>query len=208
VNYASGGRIPEAVELARKSEVALLFGGSSALIESIENVNPKTIVVLDRPERVDGVPAILVSWGRHDVGPVIFGRVNPSGKLPVTGPETMFAFGAGLSYTTFRYSDLQIFPRTPRYGQLVQAVLKVTNTGTRSGAEVVGLYVNQKLKAFRRVDLKPGESRTVSFELDRRAMSFYDPLVKTWATEPGVFEVLAGSSPRDIRLRGTFELFR
>jgi beta-glucosidase len=171
---------------------------------------------------------------------VIFGDVNPSGKLPVTVPkapvndrdgifvgyryfdqhniEPLFPFGFGLSYTTFDWSDLRIFPATPRYGQQVQAVVKLRNTGTRAGTETVELYVHQvksslerppkELKAFLQVELKPGESRDVPLSLDRHSMWFYDPAVKDWATEPGVFEVLAGPSSRDIRLKGSFRLFQ
>jgi hypothetical protein len=157
-------------------------------------------------------------WGRSAVGitDVIFGDVNPSGKLPLpVNPD--FPFGFGLSYTTFDWSDLRIFPATPRYGQTVQVVLKVRNTGARFGADTVELYVHQvksslerppkELKAFARVELKPGETKDVAMTLDRHSMSFYDPAVKDWATEPGVFEVLLGSSSRDIRLKGSFQLF-
>jgi beta-glucosidase len=131
--------------------------------------------------------------------------------------EPLFPFGYGLAYSTFAYSDLRVFPATPRYGQLVQLALKVRNTGARAGADVVQVYVHQvkssvdrpvkELKAFQRVELKGGETREVTFELDRRSMSFYDPMMKTWATEPGVFEVLVGASAGDIRLKRSFELF-
>ncbi|MDP9170097.1 MAG: fibronectin type III-like domain-contianing protein, partial [Acidobacteriota bacterium] len=204
VSYGSAG---DAVALARKAEIALVFGGDLALIQAVAKVNPRTIVCLDRPKAVDGVPAILVAWGRRDIGRFLFGQNDPSGKLPV-GVEPQFPFGTGLSYTSFVYSELQVFPKAPRYGQLIQTNLRVKNSGARAGAEVVELYVGGKLKAFQRIDLKPGEARLVSFELDRRATSFYDPLVKTWACQPGVFEVTVGSSSRDIRLRDSFELFR
>ena len=94
--------------------------------------------------------------------------------------------------------------------------MSVRNTGTREGAEVVQLYVRdvqssvdrplRELKAFRRVVLKPGEAQTVALSLGPSAMSFYDEAKKDWVAEPGAFEVQAGSSSRDIRLKGVFEL--
>ncbi len=131
--------------------------------------------------------------------------------------EPAFPFGHGLSYTTFAYSDLTLTPVSPRYGQTVTVGVKVTNTGSRAGAEVVQVYIHdvkssverpvKELKAFQRVELKPGESKLVTMTLDRHSMWFYDPLVKDWAAEPGEFDVLVGASSRDIRLKGLFTLY-
>jgi len=92
----------------------------------------------------------------------------------------------------------------------------VRNTGSREGAEVVQLYIGdshssvdrpvKELKGFRRVVLKPGETKTVTFELDKSALSYYSTAKKDWVAEPGTFEVLVGASSRDIRLSGKFEL--
>jgi beta-glucosidase len=92
----------------------------------------------------------------------------------------------------------------------------VTNTGQRSGSEIVQLYIRdiesslprplKELKGFEKVWLKPGEKKRVDLELDTSALSFYDPARKAWVAEPGEFEVLVGSSSRDIRLRQRFEL--
>ncbi len=127
-----------------------------------------------------------------------------------------FPFGHGLSYSTFAYSDLQLKPRKVAAGQPVEVSLNVRNTGSREGAEVVQLYLRdvkssvdrpvRELKAFRRVVLKPGETQAVSLSLGPAAMAFYDEGKKDWVAEPGAFEVQAGSSSRDIRLRGVFEL--
>jgi beta-glucosidase len=92
----------------------------------------------------------------------------------------------------------------------------VRNSGSRAGAEIVQLYVHdvkssvdrplKELKGFRRVMLNPGEARTVSFTLDRSALSFYSTAKDEWVAEPGAFEVWIGASSRDIRLKGAFDL--
>ncbi|MCI0513840.1 glycoside hydrolase family 3 C-terminal domain-containing protein, partial [candidate division KSB1 bacterium] len=128
----------------------------------------------------------------------------------------LFPFGYGLSYTTFEYQDLKISPPRDALAGVVTVSLAVKNTGTREGAEVVQLYVQdeisslarppQELKGFQKVFLKPGASQTVVFELDRTAFAFYDPCQKQWVTEPGRFQIRIGNSSRDIRLQGAFEL--
>jgi beta-glucosidase len=207
---------------------------------------------------IDQVPAVLNAWfageeAGNAISDVLFGDVNPSGKLPVTfikqwkdssafgrypgengavdygeglyvgyrhfdkhGIEPLFPFGYGMSFTTFEYSDLILSPEKVAPDQSVWASLNVHNTGSREGAEVVQVYVHdvqssvdrpvKELKAFRRVVLKPGETQSVSFTLDKAAMALYDPAKKDWVAEPGTFEVLVGASSRDVRLKATFEL--
>jgi len=128
----------------------------------------------------------------------------------------LFPFGHGLSYTKFDYSDLKVTPDKVASGRRVQVSLTVRNSGSRTGAEVVQLYVHdlkstadrppQELKGFRRVLLDPGQSQSVTFTLDPRAMSFYSTAKHAWVAEPGGFEVFAGASSRDIRLKANFEL--
>jgi beta-glucosidase len=134
--------------------------------------------------------------------------------------EPQFPFGYGLSYTTFEYSDLKVVNRiefagkNPIYDTVIG--LKVTNTGRRAGAEIVQLYVHDghskidrpvhELKGFQRVELKPGESKSVDFKLDRAALSYWNPATKAWQADPGTFEVQIGASSRDIRLRAPLEL--
>jgi len=130
--------------------------------------------------------------------------------------EPLFPFGYGLSYTTFDYSDLKVSPDHVGPGKPVEMSLRVHNGGSRSGAEVVELYVHdghssvdrptQELKGFRRVDLAPGETKDIHFTLDRGAMAFYSTAKKNWVAEPGQFDVLVGSSSRDIKLKGSFNL--
>jgi len=124
-----------------------------------------------------------------------------------------FPFGFGLSYTTFEYSDLKIVRAS---GFRPEVSLKVKNTGSRHGAEVVQLYIHDghskidrpihELKRFDRVELQPGEEKTVYFELTRADLSYWSPETKTWTADPGTFEIQIGASSRDIRLRAPFEL--
>ena len=128
----------------------------------------------------------------------------------------LFPFGHGLSYTKFDYSDLKVTPDKTAPGKPVRVTLTIRNSGSRAGAEVVQLYLHapkssvdrpsQELKGFRRVMLTAGQSQSVTFAIDQRAMSFYSLAKKAWVAEPGGFEVLVGSSSRDIRLKGSFEL--
>ncbi|HWG20339.1 MAG TPA: glycoside hydrolase family 3 C-terminal domain-containing protein [Terracidiphilus sp.] len=127
--------------------------------------------------------------------------------------EPAFPFGFGLSYTTFQYDNMGATPhlthndKTPNVEVVVD--VSVQNTGTRAGAEVVELYVHEykpridrpvhELKGFQRVELRPGETKWVHFRLDRSAFSYWDPLTRAWTTDPGEYEIEAGSSSRDIR---------
>jgi beta-glucosidase len=125
--------------------------------------------------------------------------------------EPLFPFGHGLSYTTFEYSDLKV-EQDPE----LTVQLTVKNTGPLAGKEVVQIYVAdpvsslprppKELKAFAKVELQPGESKSVNFKLNQRALSFFDPRKMAWIAEPGNFEILAGRSSRDIRLKASFGL--
>lgn len=240
-----------------------LPAGQDDLIEAVAKANKNTIVVINTGAPVAmtrwsaQVPAILDMWysgqeGGHAIADVLFGDVNPSGKLPVSfvkewkdspayghypgenlqveygegiyvgyryfdkhNIEPLYPFGYGLSYTKFDYSDLKITPSV-QGDRPVEVSLRVRNSGSRIGAEVVELYVHdghssvdrpiEELKGFRRVELAPGETKSVTFSLDRSAMSFFSTAKKDWVAEPGQFDVLVGASSRDIRLKGSFIL--
>ena len=272
-----------AVELARRCDVALVFAGypdafesegtdrpsielmgrQNELIEAVAAANPRTVVVLNvgapvTMPWVDQVAGILLAYypgmeNGNAVTSVLLGKVNPSGKLPVTFPvrledspafinasypgcrevnygegifvgyryydkkdvTPLFPFGHGLSYTTFAYNHLKISSKV-KAGQKVEVSLAVTNTGKVAGKEVVQLYVSdlksslprppKELKGFTKIALEPDQTETVTFSLDERALSYYDPFKHSWVAEPGRFEVLVGSSSRDIRLKGKFKL--
>jgi beta-glucosidase len=130
--------------------------------------------------------------------------------------EPLFPFGHGLSYTTFKYSKLKLVKGTDGNAPLVTVQFDVANTGKHEGAEVAQLYVQdihsslarplKELKGFEKVALKPGEKRTVSIPLDQSALAYYNPDKQGWVAEAGDFKLLVGSSSRDIRLHGEFQL--
>lgn len=232
------------------------------LIQRLVAANPKTIVVLEGTVVEMGgwlnkVPAVLEAWypgmeGGNAIAGVLFGDVNPSGKLPCTFPkqlkdspahslsaypgvdgvvnytegllvgyrwfdtkkmEPLFPFGFGLSFTTFKYSNLKLIGAD---SGIVTAQFDLENTGARAGAEVAQLYVHaekprmirpeKELKSFKKVFLKPGEKQTVSISLNREAFAIYDPAKSGWVTESGDFEIQVGSSSRDIRVNSQFRL--
>ncbi|MBN1270432.1 MAG: glycoside hydrolase family 3 C-terminal domain-containing protein [Kiritimatiellae bacterium] len=265
----------DAIKAAREADAVLVFGGQNhrydqegvdrrdirlhgrqnELIEAVAAANPRTAVFVLCGSAVempwaDKVPCVLhMGYAGMEAGTavadIVFGDVNPSGKLPITYPkrledvpahsigqyndqdceykegllvgyryydtknvEPLFPFGHGLSYTRFAYSNLTVDAAT------LEARVDVRNIGGRRGKEVVQLYVRdvasrlprpaKELKGFEKIDLAPGETKQVVFRLDERALSFYDPDAKGWVAEPGEFELLVGSSSRDIRLQTRF----
>lgn len=128
----------------------------------------------------------------------------------------LFPFGHGLSYTTFEYGPLRLSASQIAPTDTLQISLDITNTGNRTGQEVVQLYVRdiqstlhrpeKELKAFAKLLLQPGESQTVALTLDKKSLAYYDDKTKTWVAEAGEFEVLVGASSRDIRCTHTFTL--
>jgi beta-glucosidase len=177
------------------------------------------------------VSAILMAYnpgneGGQAIADILFGDVNPSGKLPITYPRyanmlftydhktlegvdsenaplyaPQFAFGYGLSYTNFAYSDLQVTPSTASSDQKIQVAITVKNTGDRAGKEVVQLYLSEqnasiapplkRLKRFAKVLLQPGETRHYTFELTKEDLSFINAENKP-VLEPGLFDVQIG----------------
>ncbi len=189
------------------------------------------------PDLVDDVPALLEGWylgqetGRA-VTDVLFGEVNPSGHLPITIPrnvgqlprfynhkpsalrgylfestDPLFPFGFGLSYTSFEYETLELdSSEIGPYGKTT-ATVEVTNTGDRTGSDVVQMYLRDRvsevtrpvkeLRGFKRVTLDPGETTTVSFEIGPDDLSFWDTDMEE-VVEPGTFDVMVGHSSADI----------
>ena len=130
--------------------------------------------------------------------------------------KPMFPFGFGLSYTRFQYSDLTVTPASSDLKAPVVVSFNIKNVGQREGAEIAELYVGdshssvprpvKELKGFAKVDVRPGESKRVRLQLDRRAFSFYDVRKHAWTAEPGEFAILVGSSSAKIELQGKYVL--
>ena len=235
-------------EATSRSEIDLP-GKQQELIDQIKALGKPFVVVLfnGRPLTLANVdaesPAILEAWfpgveAGNAVANVLFGKVNPGGKLPVSFPralgqipiyynheptgrpcdvtskynsryrdlnscDPLYAFGFGLSYTTFSVTNLHLSSATvPRNGS-VTATVQVTNTGTRVGDDVVQLYIHdpvasisqpvRRLRGFQRVTLKPGETQTVTFTLTKDDFGFYDNSGR-FLVEPGQIDVYAGDS--------------
>lgn len=234
-----------------------------AVIAAVATICPRTIVVLANGSPIEmpwasQVEAILEGYlpgqaGGGALADILFGKVNPSGKLSESFPlrlednpsylsfpgyadrveygegiyvgyryydkrkmDVLFPFGHGLSYTQFAYSDLSV--SSDRIGENDPLTVTVTiqNTGTAAGREVVQLYlaypaarinrVPQELKGFAKVDLLPGETRTVSMLLDRRSWAYYDVRARDWLVETGPVEIRVGASSRDIRVKTVVQI--
>lgn len=275
--------IEEAVKVAKKAKVAVIFAGlpdsfesegydrshmslpncQNKLISEIVAVQPNTVVVLHNGSAIEmpwanDVKGILELYlGGQNVGAatidVLFGDVNPSGKLAETFPlrlednpsylfyfgekdiveyregvfvgyryydkkklDVLFPFGHGLSYTTFNYSNLRTSADTIKDTDIVKVEVDVTNTGKVAGKEVVQLYIADKvstvirpvkeLKGFEKIMLNPGETKTVTFNLGKRAFAYYNVEIKDWHVETGEFDILIGKSSRDIVCEKTIML--
>jgi len=128
----------------------------------------------------------------------------------------LFPFGHGLSYTQFKYTAATTDKKKLAQDETVTVSTTVQNTGKREGSEIIQLYITdqksslprpvKELKGFEKISLKPGEVKTVSFTLDKSALSYFDDKKHEWVAEPGTFKALIGSSSRDIRAEVSFEL--
>jgi beta-glucosidase len=283
VTLDEGKDIARSAQLAKAADVAIVMVGevtsegsdhpldlpadNNRLVEAVLNANPHTVVVLKTGSAVlmpwaNKATTLLEAWypGQADgaaVASVLFGDVDPSGKLPLTFPvrpqdlpantpgqwpgidkeahysegifvgyrhfdqnriEPLFPFGHGLSYTSFRFANLRVSARAAKtgtgYETASEVSLDVSNTGKRSGAEVVQVYLGipstpslpqppQRLAGFAKVNLAPGETRRVTIPIEARALASWDVGRHGWMLPPGPVQVLVGASSRDIRLHGT-----
>jgi beta-glucosidase len=128
-----------------------------------------------------------------------------------------YAFGYGLSYTKFTYSNLQLSKKKMKANEQIEVSVNISNAGKYDGEEIVQLYLRDKvgsisrpiieLKDFRKITLKAGETRTIKFTIDKEKLSFYNQQVQ-WVAEPGDFELMMGAASNDIRLKDVFELIK
>jgi beta-glucosidase len=180
------------------------------------DANPSGKLPTTFPIRLQDNPAYINYPGEHGkvrYGEGIFVGYRYYDKKEI---EPLFPFGHGLSYTIFHYSNVRLSSKSLTPNELLKVRVDVTNTGKVAGKEVVQLYVRdvkstvarpeKELKAFAKVELAPKQTRTVSFTLDREAFWYFDVTRNAWTTEPGDFEILVGSSSRDIRLKESFTL--
>jgi beta-glucosidase len=191
-------------------------------------------------------PAILEAWwngveGGDAIADVLFGDYNPAGRMPLTvyasesqvppqdeyditkgftymyvRGEPLFAFGHGLSYTTFKYGAIKFSNQRISADGDFTANVKVTNTGKRAGDEVVQLYVRElkpvvtrpakELRGFKRIYLEPGEMQTVSITVPAAKLAFYDESTHAFRVNPGPFQIMIGASSDDIRARARIEV--
>ena len=294
VNYDPGTDPAAAAAAAKGADVAIVFAymwasegmdlksltlphNQDAIISAVAEANPHTIVVLETGNPitmpwVDKPAAILEAWfagsdGANAVGNILFGTVNPSGKLPNSFPKSeadlphttitmpppesshfsgpaspeqwamglppfqvaydegvkvgykwydaenkkpLFPFGYGLSYTTYRYSGLQVTP-----GEKVKVTFTVANTGSREGSEIAEVYSGlpaaaqeppKRLVGFTKVKLNPGEKRNVTVEIDPKYLSIFDEQKDGWSLLPGDYAISVGGSSDNLPLKATVNL--
>ncbi len=277
IEFDPGYTVAEAKLLAKRSDIVIIFGirvegegadladlslpwGQDALIGEIASTNPNTIVVLETgsascmPWR-DKVKGILQAWypgqaGGRAIAEILTGKVNPSGRLPITFPvnleqtprpelpglgtpwgtpttivynegadagyrwyakkniKPMYAFGYGLSYTSFSYRDLKL-----QGGKTITASFTVTNTGKMDGADVPQLYLTNaagenttRLLGFERVELAPGESKQITLTVDPRLLAHFDWEKQKWQVKAGAYEIVLGKSAVDPVLNSSIKL--
>jgi beta-glucosidase len=168
------------------------------------------------PKRLADNPAYINYPGEN--GHVLYGEGLFVGYryYDRKGVDPLFPFGFGLSYTEFAYENIRLSTDTIRTDETLTVSVDITNIGARTGTEVVQLYIHdnvarltrpdKELKGFTKIELQPGSTTTVTFTIDREALSYYDPAIPGWVAEPGEFTVLVGRSATDIRLSATFQL--
>ena len=275
--------VSQAAAAAAKADVAIVYANDfesegsdlsnidlsadqNSLIDAVAAANPKTIVVLNTGSAVtmpwlDKVAGVFEAWypgqqSGNAIASLLYGDVNPSGKLPVTFPTSLnqvpastpaqwtgvngqvqysegldvgyrwydakdltplFPFGYGLSYTTFKFSDLRLSSNNLVDGGNVHVSARVTNTGSRAGAEVAQLYLGDptstgeppdQLKGFQKVMLQPGQSAVVNFDIGSHDASYWNSAAHGWTLGAGTYTVHVGDSSRSLPLSGTFGVTR
>ena len=176
-------------------------------------VNPSARLAETIPLRLCDTPAYLTYPGEHDQADYSEGRFVGYRYYDKREMAVRFPFGHGLSYTSFRYSDVRVERERMRDDETNKVRFTVKNTGSRPGAEVCQLYVcddqasvirpPKELKGYCKVYLEPGEEKEVSLPLDFHSFAFWDDTAHAWRTESGAFTLLIGASSADIRLMGS-----
>jgi beta-glucosidase len=193
-------------------------GGNALARTLFGDVNPSGKLPCTFPKQLADSPAHALNAypGKHGEVEYKEGLLVGYRWYDTKNIEPLFPFGFGLSYTTFKYSNLNLVPGPEAPGLPVTVEFELANTGSRAGAEVAQVYVQEvspslprplkELKGFKKVFLQPGEKQKVSLTLDRSAFAHYDPDKKGWVADKGAYKILVGSSSRDLLLDGKFEL--
>jgi len=189
-------------------------GGHAMADVLFGDVNPSAKLPMTFPRTMGQLP---IGYQQYETGRPVRDEKNIVYKSAyIDAPNTpRYAFGHGLSYTSFAYRNLQVSQPTMGAGDKITLSFTLANTGQRAGAEVVQLYLRdpvasvvrplKELKGFQRVSLQPGEERTVRFTIDRETLSFFDRRL-AWTAEPGRFELMVGAASNDIRLAQAIDL--
>lgn len=240
----------------RKNNSVELPSNQQKLINELAKVNPNIIVILKSggicaiPQAIQNIKGLIYAFypgmeGGNALADILFGDINPSGKMPVTMPKNNaqmpkwnddfnddynsgyfyydqlqktpeFAFGFGLSYTSFKISNLKLSKKEYMLGEAINVEVDVTNTGSRSGADVVQLYCANKnkknwapikeLKGFEKVFLQPNETKTVLFTLTNEELYVYDESKEEYTVLPGIYELAIGNSSDSTPLKTTVNI--
>jgi beta-glucosidase len=188
-------------------------GGNAIADVLFGDVNPSAKLPMTFPRNMGQIP---ISYQQYQTGRPVRDNNIVYKSAYIDSPNTpRYAFGHGLSYTTFAYRDLRLSRASMAPGGSITLSFTLANTGPVAGAEVVQLYLRdpvastvrplKELKGFQRISLEPGQQQTVSFTVDRDSLAFFNQKLE-WRAEPGQFELMVGSASDDIRLQETIEL--
>lgn len=190
--------------------------GNAAADVILGNYNPSGKLPITFPKRWEDCSAYKSYKAKDSVSEYSDGIFVGYRHFDAGNIEPLYPFGYGLSYTNFAYKDLKVQALKEDKNEYYKVSFTLENTGKLNGTEVAQLYVGavdskierapKELKAFRNISLKAGETAKIEINIDKNAFSYYDTAKKEWTTDPGKYEILIGSSSRDIRLKEAVDI--